>query len=38
MHEVLHELHRSKARGPILKVDFEKSYDRVRQDFLEERL
>lgn len=36
MHEVLHELHRSKARGSILKIDFEKGYDRVRWDFLEE--
>jgi hypothetical protein len=30
LHEVLHELHRSKARGLILKIDFEKAYDRVR--------
>lgn len=28
LHEVLHELHRSKARGLILKIDFEKAYDR----------
>jgi hypothetical protein len=35
LHEVLHELHRTKARGLILKIDFEKAYDRVRWDFLE---
>ena len=35
LHEVLHELHRSKARTLVLKIDFEKAYDRVRWDFLE---
>lgn len=35
LHEVLHELHRSKARGLVLKIDFEKAYNRVRWDFLE---
>jgi hypothetical protein len=25
LHEVLHELHRSKARGLVLKIDFEKA-------------
>lgn len=35
LHEVPHELHRSKAKGLILKIDFEKAYDRVRWDFLE---
>jgi len=33
LHEVLHELHRSKSRGLILKIDFEKAYDRVRWNF-----
>jgi hypothetical protein len=36
LHEVLHVLHRSKARGLILKIHFEKAYDRVRWAFLEE--
>lgn len=35
LHEVLHELHKSKSRGLVLKIDFEKAYDRVRWDFLE---
>jgi hypothetical protein len=34
LHEVLHELHRSKARGLILKIDFEKTYDSLSWDFL----
>jgi hypothetical protein len=33
LHEVLHELYRSKARGLILKIDFEKAYDRARWNF-----
>lgn len=35
LHEVLHELKRSKSKGLILKIDFEKAYDRVRWSFLE---
>jgi hypothetical protein len=30
LHEVLHELRKSKARGLVLKIDFEKAFDRVR--------
>ena len=33
LHDVLHELHRLKERGLILKIDFEKAYNRVRWDF-----
>lgn len=36
LHEVLHELKRSKAQELILKIDFEKTYDRVRWDFLDQ--
>jgi hypothetical protein len=36
LHEVIHELKRSKSKGLILKIDFEKAYDKVRWDFLEE--
>jgi hypothetical protein len=33
LHEVLHELHRSKARGLVLKIDFEKAYDKSSVGF-----
>lgn len=36
IHEVIHELRRTKGKGLILKIDFEKAYDRVRWDFLEQ--
>lgn len=35
LHEVLHEMRKSKRKGMILKIDFEKAYNRVRWDFLE---
>jgi hypothetical protein len=35
LHEVIHELNRSKSKELILKFDFEKAYDKVRWDFLE---
>ena len=38
LHEVIHELKRTKRKGIILKIDFEKAYDKVRWDFLEEVL
>lgn len=36
VHEVLHELRSSKKKGVILKIDFEKAYDRVNWNFLEQ--
>jgi hypothetical protein len=36
LHEVLHELKKSKRKGLLLKIDFEKAYDRVRWSFLEQ--
>lgn len=36
IHEVLHELARKKQSGIILKLDFEKAYDKVSWRFLEE--
>ena len=38
LHEVLHSLHVKKEKGIILKLDFEKAYDRVSWSFLEEVL
>jgi hypothetical protein len=36
LHEVVHELKTKKKKGLLLKIDFEKAYDKVRWDFLEE--
>jgi hypothetical protein len=36
LHEVIHELKRSKKEGVLFKINFEKAYDNVRQDFVEE--
>jgi mannosylglycoprotein endo-beta-mannosidase len=35
LHEVVHELKKTNGKGLILKIDFEKTYDKVRWDFLE---
>jgi hypothetical protein len=37
-HEILHELRVSKTKGVILKLDFEKAYDKVHYNFLMEVL
>jgi hypothetical protein len=37
-HEVLHSVHKSKQPRVILKLDYEKAYDRVNLDFLLEIL
>jgi len=37
-HEVIHEVHRSKESGVILKLDYEKAYDRVSWSFLADML
>lgn len=36
LHEVLHELRVKKQKGVILKIDFEKAYNSVRWDFMDE--
>jgi hypothetical protein len=38
LHETIHELHRKKMDGVLLKIDFEKAYDKVRWDFLQQAL
>lgn len=38
LHEIMHELHKKKMTGVILKIDFEKAYDSIRWDFVEEVL
>jgi hypothetical protein len=37
-HEIIHEIARKKESGIILKLDYEKAFDRVSWDFLEEML
>ena len=34
LHETVHELHRKNQSGVIFKIDFEKSYDKVRWNIL----
>ena len=38
LHETIHELHRKKKSGIILKLDFEKAYDKVKWPFLQQAL
>ena len=38
LHETLHELHTKKKNGIIFKIDFEKAYDKVKWDFLQQTL
>jgi hypothetical protein len=34
LHETIHELHRRKQDGVILKLDFEKTYDKLKWSFV----
>jgi hypothetical protein len=34
IHETIHEMHRKKQNEVILKIDFEKTYDKVKWPFL----
>jgi hypothetical protein len=38
LHEVIHEINTKKQSGIILKLDFEKTYNKVHWDFLEDVL
>ena len=38
LHETVHELHRKKFNGVILKIDFEKAYDKVKWPFIQQTL
>ena len=35
LHEIVHELHRKFLNGMVLKIDFEKAYDKVKWPFLQ---
>jgi hypothetical protein len=38
LHETIHELHRKKIDGVLLKIDFKKAYDKVKWDFFYNKL
>ena len=38
LHETIHELHTKEQNGVIFKIGFEKSYDKVKWDFLQKTL
>ena len=38
LHETVHEMHRKKLNGVVLKIDFEKAYDKVKWYFLQQTL
>ena len=38
LHETIHEMKRKKQSGILLKLDFEKAYDKVKWDFLQQTL
>jgi hypothetical protein len=35
LHETIHELHRRKQDGVILRLDFEKAYDKLKWSFIQ---
>ena len=38
LHETIHELHKKKKNGVILKLDFEKAYDKVNWSFVQQTI
>jgi mannosylglycoprotein endo-beta-mannosidase len=37
-HEIIHEVHKQKEEGVVLKLDYEKAYDKVSWSFHKEML
>jgi hypothetical protein len=37
-HEIIHDIHRKKGAGVVLKLDYDKTYDRVSWSFLGDML
>jgi hypothetical protein len=38
LYETIHEMHRKKQNGVILKIDFEKAYDKINWSFVQQAL
>jgi hypothetical protein len=38
LHETIHEMHMKKQSGVILKIDFEKAYDKLNWNFIQQAL
>jgi hypothetical protein len=38
LHETIHEMHRKKQSGVILKIDFKKAYDKLNWNFIQQTL
>jgi hypothetical protein len=38
LHKTIHEMHRRKQSGVILKLDFEKAYDKINWTFVQQTL
>jgi hypothetical protein len=38
LHETIHEMHRNKQNGVILKIDFKKAYDKINWSFVQQTL
>jgi hypothetical protein len=36
LHETMHEMHRKNESGIILKINFEKAYDKVKWSFIKQ--
>jgi hypothetical protein len=38
LHEIIHEMHKKKQDGVILKIDFKKAYDKINWSFIQQTL